>query len=168
MERDELRALQAPIKQQYRDNPESAQITLRAEGSLTEGIACSVATGRALVEAGLHPGTGGTGLNACSGDMLLQALAACAGVTLNAVAASMGVKLRGGRVIAEGDLDFRGTLGIDQNVPVGFKQIRLNIELDGEVTDEQRARLLELTQRYCVVYQTLCHGSDLAMQIVKM
>jgi uncharacterized OsmC-like protein len=109
MEREELRALQAPLKQRYRDNPESAQITLRAEGSLTEGIACSVATGKALVEAGLHPGTGGTGLNVCSGDMLLQALAACAGVTLNAVATSLGVKLRGGHVIAEGDLDFLGT-----------------------------------------------------------
>jgi uncharacterized OsmC-like protein len=166
MERDELRALQAPLKQRYRDNPESALITLRAEGSLTEGIACSVATGKALVEAGLHPGTGGTGLNACSGDMLLQALAACAGVTLTAVATALGVKLRGGRVIAEGDLDFRGTLGIDKNVPVGFKQMRLNIELDADVTEEQRTRLLELTQRYCVVYQTLCHGSDVSIGFV--
>jgi uncharacterized OsmC-like protein len=168
MEREELRALQAPLKQRYRDNPESAQITLRAEGSLSEGIACSVATGKALVEAGLHPGTGGTGLNVCSGDMLLQALAACAGVTLNAVATSLGVKLRGGHVIAEGDLDFRGTLGIDKDVPVGFKQIRLKIDLDGDVTDEQRARLLELTQRYCVVYQTLLHGSDLSMQFANV
>ena len=166
MNRDELRALQAPLKQRYRDNPESAIITLCAEGSLSEGIICSVATGKALVDAGLHPGTGGTGLNACSGDMLLQALAACAGVTLNAVVTSLGVKLRGGRVIAEGDLDFRGTLGIDKDVPVGFKQIRLKIELDGDVTDEQRARLLELTQRYCVVYQTLHHGSDLSVQFV--
>jgi uncharacterized OsmC-like protein len=166
MDRDELQALQAPLKQRYRDNPESAIITLRAEGSLSEGITCSVATGKALVEAGLHPGTGGTGLNACSGDMLLQALAACAGVTLNAVATSLGVKLRAGRVIAEGDLDFRGTLGIDKDVPVGFKQIRLKIELDGDVTDEQRARLLELTQRYCVVYETLHHGSDLSVQFV--
>jgi uncharacterized OsmC-like protein len=166
MNRDELRALQAPLKQRYRDNPESAIITLCAEGSLSEGITCSVATGKALVDAGLHPGTGGTGLDACSGDMLLQALAACAGVTLNAVATSLGVKLRGGRVIAEGDLDFRGTLGIDKDVPVGFKQIRLKIELDGDVTDEQRARLLELTQRYCVVYQTLHHGSDLSVQFV--
>jgi uncharacterized OsmC-like protein len=168
MEREELRALQAPLKQRYRDYPESAQITLRAEGSLTEGITCSVATGKALVEAGLHRATGGTGLNACSGDMLLEALVACAGVTLNAVATSLGVKPRGGRVIAEGDLDFRGTLGIDKEVPVGFKQIRLNIELDADVTDEQRTRLLELTRRYCVVYQTLRHGSDLSMQFVNV
>lgn len=163
MDRDELRALQAPLKQRYREDPRSALVTLRAEGSLNEGVACSVATGRALVEAGLHPATGGTGLAACSGDMLLQALVACAGVTLTAVATALGVKVRGGRVIAEGDLDFRGTLGIVKDVPVGFKQIKLRIELDAGATDDERARLLELTQRYCVVYQTLCSGSDISL-----
>ena len=161
MDRDELRALQAPLKQRYREDPQSALVTLRAEGSLNEGVACSVATGKALVEAGLHPATGGTGLGACSGDMLLQALVACVGVTVTAVATSLGVKLRGGRVMAEGDLDFRGTLGVAKDVPVGFKQIRLAIDLDADATDEERARLLELTQRYCVVYQTLCNGSEL-------
>ena len=162
MDRDELRALQAPLKQRYREEPQSALVTLRAEGSLNEGLACSVATGQALVEAGLHPATGGTGLSACSGDMLLQALVACVGVTLTAVATSLGVKLRGGRVMAEGDLDFRGTLGVAKDVPVGFKQIRLAIDLDADATDEERARLLELTQRYCVVYQTLRHGTEVA------
>lgn len=160
MDRDELRALQAPLKQRYREDPQSALVTLRAEGSLNEGVACSIATGKALVEAGLHPATGGTGLAACSGDMLLQALVACVGVTVTAVATSLGVKLRGGRVMAEGDLDFRGTLGVEKDVPVGFKQIRLAIDLDADATDEERARLLELTQRYCVVYQTLRNGTE--------
>ena len=166
MDRDELRGLQAPLKQRYRENPEAAQVTLRAEGSLNEGVSCSVATGRALVEAGLHPSTGGTGLAACSGDMLLQALVACAGVTLTAVATALGVKLRGGQVIAEGDLDFRGTLGVAKEVPVGFKQIRLRFVLDTDASAEEKERLLELTQRYCVVYQTLCKGveTDLSME----
>jgi uncharacterized OsmC-like protein len=165
MDRDELRAIQAPLKQRYREDPESALITLRADGSLAARVACSISTGKTLVEAGLHPATGGTGLEACSGDMLLQALVACAGVTLTAVATALGVKLRGGRVTAEGDLDVRGTLGIAKDAPVGFKQIRLRIVLDAEVTPEERARLLELTERYCVVYQTLCRGSQMSLKI---
>jgi uncharacterized OsmC-like protein len=160
MTRDEFRTIQRPLKQRYREDPRAALVTLRAEGSLTEGVACSVATGKAMVEAGLHPATGGTGLSVCSGDMLLQALVACAGVTLNAVATAMALKVRGGRVAAEGDLDFRGTLGIDKEVPVGFKEIRLSFDLDADLTTEEKARLLELTQRYCVVYQTLSRGAQ--------
>jgi uncharacterized OsmC-like protein len=160
MNRNELRALQAPLKQRYREDPQAALVTLRAEGSLTEGVACSVATGKAMVEAGLHPATGGTGLSVCSGDMLLEALVACAGVTLNAVATSMELKVRGGQVRAEGDLDFRGTLGIDKDVPVGFKEIRLSFDLDADLTPGEKERLLELTQRYCVVYQTLSRGAQ--------
>ena len=163
MDRDELRALQAPLKQRYREDPQSALVTLRAEGTLDERMTCSVATGTALVEAGLHAATGGTGLAACSGDMLLQALVACAGVTLTAVATALGVKLRGGRVTAEGELDFRGTLGISKDAPVGFRQIRVRIVPDAEATPEERARLLELTERYCVVYQTLCRGSQMSI-----
>jgi uncharacterized OsmC-like protein len=165
MDRDQLRAVQAPLKQRYREDPESALITLRAEGSLEERVACSIYTGKALVEAGLHPATGGTGLQTCSGDMLLQALVACAGVTLTAVATALGVKLRSGRVTAEGDLDIRGTLGIAKDAPVGFKEIRLRIFLDAEATPEERARLLQLTERYCVVYQTLCSGSQMSLKI---
>jgi uncharacterized OsmC-like protein len=165
MDRDQLRAVQAPLKQRYREDPESALITLRAEGSLEEQIACSISTGKALVEAGLHPATGGTGLQACSGDMLLQALVACAGVTLTAVATALGVKLGNGLVTAEGDLDVRGTLGIEKDAPVGFKQIRLRIFLETEATPEERARLLQLTERYCVVYQTLCRGSQMTLNI---
>ena len=165
MDRDELRALQAPLKQRYREDPQSALMTLRAEGTLNDRVACSVATGQAIVEAGLHPATGGTGVEACSGDMLLQALVACAGVTLTAVATALGVKLRGGRVTAEGDLDFRGTLGVARDARVGFKQIRLRIELDSDAAPDERARLLELTECYCVVYQTLCHGSQMSMKI---
>src|SRR6266403_3691779 len=156
MDATALRELQAPLKATYRERPEAALVTLKAVGDLAEGaIACKVETGRALIEAGLHPATGGTGLEACSGDMLLQALVACAGVTLTAVATALGVKLRSGRVTAEGDLDVRGTLGIAKDAPVGFKQIRLRIVLDAEATPEDRARLLQLTERYCVVYQTL-------------
>jgi uncharacterized OsmC-like protein len=165
MDAHELKTLQAPLKQRYRDDPESALVTLRAEGALNEGVACSVATGKALVEAGLHPATGGNGMLACSGDMLLQALVACAGVTLTAVATALNVKLRGGQVIAEGDLDFRGTLGVAKDVPVGFKEIRLQFMLDGDVTPDQEARLLELTLRYCVVYQTLRNGVEVAARI---
>jgi uncharacterized OsmC-like protein len=165
MDRDQLRAIQAPLKQQYREDPDSALITLRADGSLQEQVACSVSTGNALVEAGLHRATGGTGLQACSGDMLLQALVACAGVTLTAVATALGIKLRSGRITAEGDLDVRGTLGIVKDAPVGFKQIRLLIVLDAEATPDERARLLELTERYCVVYQTLCRGSQMTLKI---
>jgi uncharacterized OsmC-like protein len=160
MDSAELKAAQAPLKARYREDPASALVTLRAEGTLgEEGVSCSVATGRALVEAGLHPATGGTGLLACSGDMLLEALVACAGVTLCAVATSLGLDVRG-TVRAEGDLDFRGTLGIakDEGVPVGFRSIRLRFDLEHEEDDEAIAKLLELTERYCVVFQTLTGG----------
>jgi uncharacterized OsmC-like protein len=155
MDTDSLKAMQAPIKQRYRDEPDAAVVTLRAEGAIGENLSCSVATGRALVEAGLHPATGGSGLQACSGDMLLEALVACAGVTLNAVATALGLELRGARVRAEGDLDFRGTLGVAKDAPVGFRDIRLAFDLDGDLSDEERANLIRLTERYCVVYQTL-------------
>lgn len=155
MDRDELRQLQAPLKERYRDDATAAVVTLSAEGDLTEGITCSVQTGKALVEAGLHPATGGTGLAACSGDMLLQALVACAGVTLQAVATSIGVELRGGRITAHGDLDFRGTLGVDREAPVGFTDIRLAFEVDTDAPADQLDTLLRLTERYCVVLQTL-------------
>jgi len=154
----ELKALQAPLKEKYRDDPESAIITLRAEGKIEEGICCKVETGHALVEAGLHPATGGTGLLACSGDLLLEALVACAGVTLKAVATAIGMEIREGIVKAEGDLDFKGTLGVSKEVPVGFKTIRLNFDLDTNSTEEQIASLKKLTERYCVVYQTLTKG----------
>lgn len=155
MNADELRALQAPLKEKYREQPEAALVTLRAEGRLGEGIACKVETGKRLVEAGLHPATGGDGLAACSGDMLLEALVACAGVTLRAVATAIGIEVRDGKVIAEGDLDFRGTLGVAKDAPVGFRAIRLRFDLDTHASDEQLAKLLSLTERYCVVYQTL-------------
>jgi len=155
MKTEELKALQAPIKDRYRKEPQAALVTLRAQGRIGEGIACRVDTGRALVEAGLHPATGGSGLQACSGDMLLEALVACAGVTLNAVATALGIDLRDGKVVAEGDLDFRGTLGVAKEAPVGFRAIRLAFELDTDATAEQRKKLLELTERYCVVLQTL-------------
>ena len=154
----ELKALQAPLKEKYRDDPESAIITLRAEGKIEEGISCKVETGHALVEAGLHPATGGTGLLACSGDLLLEALVACAGVTLKAVATAIGVEIKDGIVKAEGDLDFKGTLGVSKEVPVGFKNIRLKFELESDASDEQLANLAKLTERYCVVYQTLTRG----------
>lgn len=165
MDRDELRALQAPLKQRYRDDPDAGIIRLEAEGRLGEGVSCSVATGRALVEAGLHPSAGGSGLQACSGDMLLQALVACAGVTLSAVATSMGIALRGARLHAEGDLDVRGALGVAKDAPVGFRQIRLVIELDCDASSAERAKLLELTERYCVVYQTLRSGPELRVTL---
>lgn len=153
---DQLRELQAPLKSRYRDEPDSAVITLRAKGEIgQENLACRVETGRALVEAGLHPATGGSGLQACSGDMLLEALAACAGVTLSAVATALGVEVRKGTVSVEGDLDFRGTLGVDKAAPVGFRAIRLAFELDTDAGEEQLASLLKLTERYCVVLQTL-------------
>lgn len=155
MNADELRALQAPLKEKYREQPEAALVTLRAEGRLGEGITCKVETGKRLVEAGLHPATGGDGLAACSGDMLLEALVACAGVTLRAVATAIGIEVRDGKVIAEGDLDFRGTLGVAKDAPVGFRAIRLRFDLDTHASDEQLAKLLSLTERYCVVYQTL-------------
>jgi uncharacterized OsmC-like protein len=155
MNADDLRALQAPLKQKYRDNADAAVVTLRATGEATEGLSCKVETGRALVEAGLHPATGGDGSLACSGDMLLEALVACAGVTLRAVATAIGVDLRRAAVTAEGDLDFRGTLGVARDAPVGFREIRLAFELDTDAEPEQLDQLLKLTERYCVVLQTL-------------
>ena len=160
MKADELRALQAPLKQRYRKEPEAALITLRAEGRLGEGITCNVQTGRALVEAGLHPATGGSGLSVCSGDMLLEALVACAGVTLSSVAMAIGVEVRDGVVRAEGVLDFRGTLSIGADTPVGFQRIDLHFDLDADATDEQLATLIRLTERYCVVFQTLRHPPE--------
>ncbi|HKY94122.1 MAG TPA: OsmC family protein [Kiloniellales bacterium] len=166
MNSEELKALQAPIKARYREDARAALITLHAEGDLTgEGLTCSVETGRALVEAGLHPATGGDGFSACSGDMLLQALVACAGVTLKAVATALGYELRGGTVHAEGELDFRGTLGVAKDAPVGFRDIRLTFELDADLSDEQRATLLKLTERYCVVYQTLRQAPPVAVEL---
>src|SRR5881296_465748 len=157
MNANELRSLQAPLKAQYRERPETALVTLRAEGRIGEGITCKVETGKARVEAGLHPATGGDGLSACSADMLLEAVVGCAGVTLRAVATALGIPLRGGTIRAEGDLDFRGTLGVSKDVPVGFKQIRLYFDLDTDASEEQLASLIRLTERYCVVYQTLSH-----------
>jgi uncharacterized OsmC-like protein len=156
----DLKSRQAPLKVRYREHPHSALITLRAAGSLgdPDGITCSVQTAKALVEAGLHPATGGDGTQVCSGDMLLQALVACAGVTLRAVATSTGIAVRGGRITAEGDLDVRGTLGVERDVPVGFTAIRLRFELDTDASSEELATLQKLTERYCVVYQTLCRG----------
>jgi uncharacterized OsmC-like protein len=151
----ELKELQTPIKARYRDDPDAAIITLKAQGAIGEGVTCSVETGRALVEAGLHPATGGTGLHACSGDMLLEALVACAGVTLNAVATALELDVQDARITAEGDLDFKGTLGVEKQAPVGFRDIRLSFDIDGDLTDEQLATLMKLTERYCVVYQTL-------------
>lgn len=155
MDADELKALQAPVKERYRDTPDAAVVTLRAEGRLGEGVTCSVQTAKALVDAGLHPATGGSGVHACSGDMLLEALVACAGVTMGAVATALELPLRDATVKAEGDLDFRGTLGVAKEAPVGFRDIRLSFEIDGDLSDEQRATLMKLTERYCVVYQTL-------------
>ncbi len=155
MDRDSLRAAQAPLKDKYRDQPESAMVTLRATGRISEGVTCKLETGKALVTAGLHPATGGVGNSACSGDMLLEALVACAGVTLNAVATSLGIELRDATLVAEGDLDFRGTLGVSKETPVGFQAIRLRVTLDTDADEDQVDTLLRLTERYCVVYQTL-------------
>src|SRR3954462_1705472 len=161
MDRDTLRALQAPLKSRYKETPDEALITLRADGTLGEGVSCSVDTGRAIAKAGLHPATGGDGSQLCSGDMLLEALVACAGVTLGAVSTSLGIPINDGHVKAEGDLDFRGTLGVDREAPIGFRDIRLSFELDTEADDEQLATLLKLTERYCVVLQTLARGPQL-------
>jgi uncharacterized OsmC-like protein len=157
MNRDELRAAQGPLKQEYRDDPAAGLLTLHASGALGEGVTCSVQTGQALVQAGLHPKTGGDGLSACSGDMLLQALVACAGVTMLSVATSLEIDVTG-TVRAEGDLDFRGTLGVTKDAPVGFSAIRLTFELDSEADEEQLDTLLRLTERYCVVFQTLANA----------
>ena len=158
MNADTLRSMQAPLKDKYRSAPETALVTLKAHAQLGAGITCKIDTGKALVQAGLHPATGGDGLSACSGDMLLEALAACAGVTLGAVATALDIPVRDGQVIAEGDLDFRGTLGVSKEAPVGFQAIRLRFVLDTDASQEQLATLLRLTERYCVVYQTLRHA----------
>ena len=155
MKADELRSIQSPLKESYRQTPDAARVTLKAQGRLAEGVSCKIETGKALVTAGLHPATGGSGMSACSGDMLLEALVACAGVTLNAVATALGIELRDALLHAEGDLDFRGTLGVSKEVPVGFQNIRLTFTLDTDATDDELATLLRLTERYCVVYQTL-------------
>jgi uncharacterized OsmC-like protein len=160
--RDELRAIQEPLKQRYRDDPAAARLTLHADGSLDDGVTCTVNTGRALVQAGLHPATGGDGLLACSGDMLLQALVACAGVTMRAVATSLGLTVSGS-VHAEGDLDFRGTLSVDKEAPVGFTAIRLDFGLQTDADEAQLATLLRLTERYCVVFQTLAGSPALSV-----
>ena len=163
MKTEELRALQTPIKERYKTKPDAALITLKAQGRLREGVTCSVETGKALAIAGLHPATGGDGLSACSGDMLLEALVACAGVTLNAVATAIGVAIRSGSVRAEGDLDFRGTLGVAKDAPVGFQRIRLHFDLDTDASEEQLATLIRLTERYCVVFQTLRQSPDVTV-----
>jgi uncharacterized OsmC-like protein len=161
MTADELRSLQAPLKAQYRERPETALVTLHAKGRMGENVTCRIESGKARVEAGLHPATGGDGQSACSADMLLEALVGCAGVTLGAVATALGITLRDATIRAEGDLDFRGTLGLSKDVPVGFKKIRLHFDLDTDASDEQVATLLRLTERYCVVYQTLSHVSQI-------
>jgi uncharacterized OsmC-like protein len=163
MKMEELRAIQAPLKDRYKERPDAALITLKAEGRLGEGVTCNVETGKALVTAGLHPATGGNGLSACSGDMLLEALVACAGVTLNAVATAIGVVIRSGTVRAEGDLDFRGTLGVARDAPVGFQRIRLNFDLETDASEEQLNTLNRLTERYCVVYQTLRQSPEITV-----
>ena len=161
MKSEELRSLQAPLKERYQKEPRAALVTLKAQGQIGEGVACSVQTGKALVEAGLHPATGGTGLLACSGDMLLEALVACAGVTMSAVATAIGVRIEEGVVRAEGDLDFRGTLGVAKDAPVGFQSIRLKFDLKTDATSEQLSSLMRLTERYCVVFQTLRNSPQL-------
>ena len=163
MNAEELRSAQAPLKERYREAPDAALVTLRAQGRLGDGVTCKIETGKALVVAGLHPATGGSGLSACSGDMLLEALVACAGVTLNAVATALGIELRDAQLLAEGDLDFRGTLGVSKETAVGFQNIRLQFTLDTDASEEQLATLLRLTERYCVVYQTLAHPPELAV-----
>jgi uncharacterized OsmC-like protein len=165
MEASELKNIQAPLKARYREEPEAALITLRAAGAIGEGVTCSVDTGRAIAKAGLHPATGGTAINLCSGDMLLQALVACAGVTLNAVATALGLPVRDAKLEAEGDIDFRGTLGVAKDAPVGFREIRLAISVDGDLDEEQMATLLKLTERYCVVYQTLAGTPALKLAV---
>jgi uncharacterized OsmC-like protein len=165
MDSEQLKAMQAPLKQRYRDEPGAALITLTARGALGDGITCSVETGQALARAGLHLATGGTVANLCSGDMLLVALVACAGVTLNAVATSLGFPVKDARLEAEGDLDFRGTLGVSRDAPVGFRDIRLKIEVEGDLSDDQIATLTKLTERYCVVFQTLKNAPELSVSV---
>lgn len=167
MNSDELKKIQAPLKDKYREHPEVATITLKASGNIGEGISCKVNTGKAIVEAGLHPATGGNGMLVCSGDLLLEALVACAGVTLGAVATSIGIDLEDGKIEAEGDLDFRGTLGVSKEAPVGFKAIRMQFTLKTDASEEQIASLAKLTERYCVVYQTLVKGVMVQSSFVK-
>lgn len=167
MNAEELKRLQAPLKEKYREQPESATITLKATGKIGDGISCKVETGKAFIEAGLHKATGGTGMLACSGDLLLEALVACAGVTLQAVATAIGIEIKSGTVKAEGDLDFRGTLGVSKEVPVGFISIRLSFSLDTDATYEQMQSLSKLTERYCVVYQTLAKGVQVSTSLNK-
>jgi uncharacterized OsmC-like protein len=166
MNSEELKAQQAPLKRQYKDQPMSAKITLKARAKIGDGITCNVETGKGLLEAGLHPGTGGSGLSACSGDMLLEALVACAGVTLAAVATAIGIDLRDATIGAEGDLDFRGTLGIERDTPVGFVAVRLTFDLDCDADEQQLSSLIKLTERYCVVYQTLARAPDIELSYV--
>lgn len=168
MDTQALRALQAPLKDKYRDDPGTAELVLSAEGRLGEGVSCSLETGRAIAEAGLHPLAGGDGTQLCSGDMLLEALVACAGVTLKAVATALGIEVREGTVKASGTLDFRGTLGVDRDAPVGFRDIKLDFEIDADADDEQLASLIKLTERYCVVYQTLKHTPDLPPPAIRL
>ena len=169
MDAAELRALQAPIKERYKSDPSAAVITLKAKGSLgSEGLTCKVETGRALAVAGLHPATGGSGLELCSGDMLLEALVACAGVTMKSVATAIEVPIRSGNVIAEGDLDCRGTLGVDKEAPVGFAEIRLRVELATDAPQDKLDLLLKLTERYCVVYQTIRHGPQVSVSMKRV
>jgi uncharacterized OsmC-like protein len=160
MKSEDLKRVQSPLKEKYRNDPSSAVITLKASGKVGEGISCTVETGRILVEAGLHPAAGGNGILACSGDLLLEALVACAGVTLSAVATSMGIELKGGTIRAEGDLDFRGTLGVSRDIPVGFSNIRVWFDLDCNASGEKVETLLKLTERYCVVFQTIKQGTS--------
>jgi uncharacterized OsmC-like protein len=165
VDREQLRAVQAPLKQRYADEPQAALVTLSASGILGEGVSCSVQSGRTIAQAGLHPASGGDGSLLCSGDMLLEALVACAGVTLRAVAMSLGIPVRSGLVRAEGDLDFRGTLAVDREAPVGFSDIRLSFDLDTDADAQDLAKLLELTERYCVVYQSLASGPALEASV---
>ena len=169
MDADQLRAMQAPIKQRYKDDPEAAVITLKARGTLDDAnIACKLETGRALATAGLHPATGGSGLELCSGDMLLEALVACAGVTLKAVATALDIPLKSGKVSAEGELDFRGTLGVAKDAPVGFREIRLRFDLDTDAAQDKLDQLLKLTERYCVVYQTIKAGPPIEVKLARV
>jgi uncharacterized OsmC-like protein len=166
MKTEELRAIQAPLKDLYRQDPSAAMVTMKAQGRLGEDVTCKISTGQALIEAGLHQASGGTGISVCAGDMLLEALVACAGVTLGAVATAIGVELRDAYIHAEGDLDFRGTLGVSKEIPVGFQNIRLTFNLDTNATGEQIAALIRLTERYCVVFQTLSHPPEISVEVV--
>ncbi|PCJ53762.1 MAG: peroxiredoxin [Planctomycetota bacterium] len=165
---EELKSIQAPLKEQYRENPSSAFFTLKSEGRATNGISCKIGTGKAMSEAGLHPATGGDGSQLCSGDMLLDALVACAGVTLSAVSTAMGLEIKDAKILAEGDLDFRGTLGVDKTAPVGFQEIRLTFLIASDESEKSLDKLLELTERYCVIYQTIKAGVTITITRKKL